>query len=465
MHALKSHAEPPPFDPPDGSDGPRQTGPTPIDWTLLVLAAARRRLWLAVLIWASGIGAAAAYYVLRTPMYRAETKIHAQRQLALPSFVQRSTFDEDPTRSAWELVHRKDNLLSLIEQANLLPGHTGKLAPNDRHRWDGAIDLSEDDLSEDEVVNAMALRLHRNLSVVIEGSTVTMAIDWPDAQQAYRIIESARQNFLEARHVQEITGIDEVISMLEGRAAALRSELERVSEAVAGEMAKEDPAPARVRVEPNENLVRLKASVEAKTRAITDLEDIRRRRLADLQAQLDQMKGVYSEKFPGVISLRQEIASVSRESPQIAALRAEEAKLRTEYSAMIASDRSRRGAAGPAVARSARELDEAVLQDDRVREARTQYQQMEGRLNAARIDLDIARAAFKHRYKVIWPTQVPKKPVSPNPLKIFGPGILAALLLGVFAAAAPDLLRGRILQRWQLERLLGVPIVGELPRR
>ena len=465
MHAFKSHPEPLPSDLSGAADSPRPGGPTPMDWALLVLGAAKRRLALAILVWACGSAAAAAYFARCPPLYRVETKIHVQRQLALPSFVQRSAFDDDPTHSAWELVHRKANLLSLIEQAKLIPGGVGKPAPIEQRSWDGATAGDDDELTDDDVVNSMALRLHRSLSVVVEGSTVTIAIDWPVPRQAYEIVELARQNFLEARHAQEITGIEEVISLLEGRTGTLREQLEKVSQEVGAEVAKEEPAPVAVSVEPNENLVRLKASLDAKVRAITDLEDFRRRRLADLQAQLDQMKGVYSDEFPGVISLRQEIASLSRESPQIAALRAEEAALRREYSAIAADERSRRAAVRPGVTRPVRDLDQAVLQDARVREARTQYQQMEERLNAARIDLDIARAAFRHRYKVIWPAQIPKEPVSPNPLKIFGLGILAALLLGVIAAAAPDLLRGRILQRWQLERLLEVPIVGELRRR
>jgi len=65
---------------------------------------------------------------------------------------------------------------------------------------------------------------------------------------------------------------------------------------------------------------------------------------------------------------------------------------------------------------------------------------------------------------VIWPAEVPKDPVSPNPVKVFGLGFLASLFLAVVAAAYPDLRRGRIVERWQIERTLRLPILAELDR-
>jgi hypothetical protein len=41
---------------------------------------------------------------------------------------------------------------------------------------------------------------------------------------------------------------------------------------------------------------------------------------------------------------------------------------------------------------------------------------------------------------------------------------LAALLLALFVAAAPDLRAGRVMQRWQVERVLDLPVLAELRR-
>jgi hypothetical protein len=60
---------------------------------------------------------------------------------------------------------------------------------------------------------------------------VTIGIDWPDPNMGYRLVESAQQHFLEARHAQDISMIAETISIIEGHTARLR---ENIDQAVAG---------------------------------------------------------------------------------------------------------------------------------------------------------------------------------------------------------------------------------------
>ncbi|MCI0571993.1 MAG: lipopolysaccharide biosynthesis protein [Myxococcaceae bacterium] len=469
MHSLRPAPELPlPEDASqDYGDAQASRGATVLDWVSLVLVAAARRKLLAGGVFLLGMGLSVAYLVQRTPLYRVETRILAQRQLALPSIVQRSVIDEEPTRSARELVHRRDNLLNLIKQANLPVEPPVKMGePNLGLRIGGSW-FSGASLAEQDPLNALAIELDKALLVTTDENTIAIRIDWPHPEQAYHLVEAAQQNFLEARHVQEITALGEVISALQVRVVSLREQLESVTEEVRRELSR-GSASARAAtarpVETDEEIVRLKSSLEAKERALQDLEEMRRRRLGELQAQLAQMRGVYSEEFPGIVSLRQEISAMSSESPQVAALRAEEAKLRADYNARTAESR-RQHAVTAGAALPPRPIDGFRLEDDeRVLEARVQYQQMLDRLIAAQVDFDTARSAFKHRYKVIWPAQTPNAPVSPNPLKVIGLGMLGALLLALLAAAAPDVLAGLLLRRWQLERGLGLPILARVRR-
>jgi uncharacterized protein involved in exopolysaccharide biosynthesis len=105
-----------------------------------------------------------------------------------------------------------------------------------------------------------------------------------------------------------------------------------------------------------------------------------------------------------------------------------------------------------------------VDENERVREARYRYQQMVERMNQAELELDASRAAFKYRYDVIWPAQVPKQPVSPNPIKVFGLGGFALLLLSLAVATWLDWRSGLVLERWQVERELDLPVLGDLSR-
>lgn len=441
----------------DDDDG---NGVTPLHWIRLVLASAARRWWVVLLVAASGFAASVVYYRSRPSVYRVETMLLAQRPQALPSVV-RPLFDGDPARSAWETIHRKDNLLAIVRAAKLVPAEDDPVAKRQWPAWLVRFGFLEKPGEARDPTEFMVRLLDRLLRVSVEEGTVRIQFDWPDAQQAYVVVNTALENYLAARHAQEVTAIEEVIVVLQTRTTELRTEFE----AVLSQSSRRRPVVPRLPPSaraPSEELTRLSADLEAKQRALRDVEEMSRRREADLNAQLNQALNTLSEAHPTVIELRQQLALASKASPQLQALRADERAARLAYNQRAALE----GAGQPTVAPSL-VIDPSASQeeDQMVREARVQYEQMNSRLHEARVELDAARAAFKYRYNVIWPPQVPTDPVSPSAKKILGAGLLASLMLGLGLAAAPDVLRGRVIQRWQVERLLELPVLGEIERK
>ena len=445
---------------------------TPADMIRLALVSARRLPLLISAFFLLGVGASIVYLVMRAPMYRVETTVLTQRAQALPSPI-RSTVQDEPTRSAHEVIHRRENLLALIQQTNLYSSAAASRGAETRRPvLQRFLGLVSEAFADRDPLDALLKRLDRMLVVTTNEatSTITISIDWPDPSQAYQIVETATQNFLETRHIQEITAIDEVVSMLKGRAAALRDELDRVTEEAQRQAARQEtgsypeqmPIPAAPQ-SGGEELVRLKAMVDSKERAIQDVEELRRRQLANLQAQLDQKRGAFTDAYPAVIALRQDIEALSRESPQIVKLREEQRKLQETYLARLAQQR--RSAPSSAGSRPARQVQSTTVeQNEAVRDARFQYQQVVERLNSAQLELDAARVAFKYRYSVVWPAEVPAKPVSPKPLIVLGVGIPGAVFLAILAATLLEMRRGTVLRRWQVERGLGLPVLAELKR-
>jgi uncharacterized protein involved in exopolysaccharide biosynthesis len=433
---------------------------TPFDWAWFVLRAAWRRKLLAIALALASFASSVAYLAAKKPMYRAEAKVLAQRGQALPSAA-RSVFEDLPTRSAWEMIHRRENLVSLARDAQLLPVGAPPqeaMAPHSLLDWI----LRRPPHPAADPLDVVVTVLDRRLMVGIDEGTITISIDWSDPRQAYDIVKAALESFLEARHVQEVTAIDESISALQARAASLRDDLEAAVEAAhRNARTPRVVAPAVKRASPE--LLRLRGVLDSKLRAIQDVEEYRRRRLAELQAQLDQARNTLSEGHPTVIGLKNDIEALSRESPQVKVLRDEEHQARTEYDARLA----REGTADQAVNAPAPIVlpDRTVDQDERVRNSRFQYEQMLARVNTARAEADAARAAFKYRYNVVWPPQVPREPISPKPFKILGFGLLGSIALALAAAAAPDILRGRICEQWQVERVLRLPVLGTLDKR
>lgn len=452
----------------DGSDyeGGTSRGPkvTPFNWLALAVRAARRRKVIAVAVFVLAFAASLAFALTRKPVYRVYTTILAQRSSALPSAA-RAGFEDLPTRSAWEIVHRRENLVAIVKETNLVAGAATAEEPDLRTRVKRALGLGRAAAPMDPV-DRLVLVLDKELEVSTEEGTITIKLDWPDPRQAHAVVQAALQNFLESRHLQEVTAIDEIISVLRGRAAVLRKNLDDVM----SDVQRRRPLPARTPAlpmvgGPSEELVRLQSLLSSKQRAIEDVENFRRRRIAEVDAQLQQALNALSEAHPTVIALRQELAAVSRESPQVGTLREEERKLR----AQVAERAAREGTTATAAALATQlpiAADPARTTDDpRVIEARAQYEQMNQRLGAAQVELDAARAAFKYRYNVVWPPQVPQAPFGNSRLELALAGLVLSLGLAIAVAAAPDVLRGRIMQRWQVERTLDLPVLGEIQRK
>lgn len=463
-------------------------GPVPADYLLFVLRAARRRKRAAIVAFLAGLAACTAYFLLMPPRYRAETRILAQRQQSLPSIVRSSVGDDRPTLAASELIHRRDNLVELIRQAGLLavppeaPAAPAAPAavepvvpvcraavpalPTSAPASPSPSPFHSPFASADDPLEELVLLLDRRLKVEAGDVTIDIALDWPEPRQAYRIVEGALQNFLEARHVQEVTALDENIAILLGRAAVLRGELAEAAEELRRDSARDlaRPAGAQPLAAPappveNEEAVRLRSMLDAKVRTIADVEEFRRRRLAELQAQYESRRSIYAWAHPEMVNLRLDIQALSGDSAQLAALRAEEKRLREQSGPPPAAPEGAEAAPRPVQEETA--TGAGAGRTERLREASARYRELMASVNQARLELDAARSAFKHRYKVIWPAQVPKKPVSPNPWKVFGAGGLGSLLLAILVAATLDWRSGRVLERWQLERGLGLPVLWE----
>jgi len=89
---------------------------------------------------------------------------------------------------------------------------------------------------------------------------------------------------------------------------------------------------------------------------------------------------------------------------------------------------------------------------------------MSDRLNVAMLERDAAGAAFKYRYVVSWPAELPLNPTSPSAPRYFGLGLLGSILLSLLVVTALELRRGRVNQRWQILRQLGLPILADQGR-
>jgi uncharacterized protein involved in exopolysaccharide biosynthesis len=234
-------------------------------------------------------------------------------------------------------------------------------------------------------------------------------------------------------------------------------------------------------VEPDPELARLKVTIESKERAISDLEEFRRRKLSELNASLAEKRAMYTDNHPAVVDLRQTIASLS-ESPELQALRADIDRLKEEFEqkSSVARAESRpvpvlgvaapRGAP-PALPGSIIRIEQESSDDQdpsvmyarmQLKKAIEQYALLRAEIEKTEIDFDKADAAFKYRYSVTDPPQKPKGPTKPTLVAVALAGLVAGLVVAIFAAVAVEVDGGRFIARAQIEQLLDLPTLGEI---
>src|SRR6059058_4100256 len=288
-----------------------------------------RRKFLALTVFAVVLGCAVLSLYALPKEYDSEVKLIGQRNQVISSLAvpgrNMPTDADAPARAAWDTIMRRDNLVALIEQTGLVSHFYSHRSPAGRLK-DRINTLLGRGLSEDAKLDVVLGMLEKRLVVSSSTSwqgegTISIGVEWPDPVMAHTLVEAAQQSFIEARHISELSNIAEAISILEGHSGLMREEVEEAAEALAkvrnARVARTaptpapTPAPAPRPARPTEASLQLKSIIEAKQRAIDDLEEFRRKRLLELQARLSEQKAIYSETHPIVVDLAQSVRSMS----------------------------------------------------------------------------------------------------------------------------------------------------------
>lgn len=433
------------------------------------LGSIRRRRWLFLLIFGGMVLLAAGGLAVMPRTYEVETRLLAQKNAVLAVRADSNAW-EVPTRSAADTILRRDNLHALIRETNLIEEWPKRRAPILRLKDWLQSKLGPPPTDEERLLALTGL-LQNELTVwTTPDGTVVIKLRWPDGAMACRIVEIAQQRFIETRHVAEISTIGEQIAILEGHSAELKAKVEkgmaevqllRERSAAKGRAAKR-PAAVRAPPVPDEppEVVRLRVMLEAKRRAISDLDEFRRHRLVEQQTRMMELAPVYSKNNPVVVDLQKSIEALENDSPELRELRQEEARLRAELEKR--SDRVDPSVPGLSSLPQDLFRMDGLSDDPALDYARAQllfsakqYAAMRERIDSARVELDTARAAFKYRYSVILPPEIPRGPVKPKAVLVMVAASLAGLLLALLGTTVADLRSGAVLEPWQVLDLLG----------
>lgn len=441
----------------------------------------------------ASLGLSVAKFLPRS--YYSQTSLLPKRSSTIAALVNPErlhTLDPDPpnplrppgevdsvTRAASKAIMRRENLVTLIKRVNLIDRWDATRAPLLRLK-DVLMQYLSGRPNEDIKLDAMVGMLEKKLSVDLNDGKVVISIVWPDPQLAYELVDAAQQSFLEARQREELATISDAMEILQlhekqaadnTRAAFLQFEKVFAEIMIERRRAIGDPRVGGFNT--NQHLAEMRFLIRAKRRALADAEEKHNRRLEDMQAELLEQRKLYGAGHPTLVEMEQRVAALRAQgSPQVKVLQGEEDELTREYEsfggqAVPFPDEPMPDPYGlervlmgilPAVA----ENPKAALAADELRGRLLVQNQIRRRIEAAKMERDISQASFKYRYTLLTPAEFPRKPVKPNAKVIAIGGIVAGIVLGIFAALARDVLSGRLLQAWQVKRGLGLPVLAEL---
>jgi hypothetical protein len=85
----------------------------------------------------------------------------------------------------------------------------------------------------------------------------------------------------------------------------------------------------------------------------------------------------------------------------------------------------------------------------KIQDAITRYGDLRSSLRGAQVELDVAKAAFKYKYHVITPAEVPEHPKPPSTALAALLAVLAAVLMAFLSPTILDLCSGWLVNVWR----------------
>ncbi len=405
-----------------------------------------------------------------------------------------------PLAGAEDLILRHENLEAIVRETDLIHKRAARRPPVLKLK-DRITRSLVGEPSEKDQIAILVATIESKIEVTVEKSDLTIIASWSDGQTAADLARAARESFVKARHVAEMSAFEEKMAILSGHATKMVGEIETFAEQVRASRTERvnqvrGEATARIKAadgaasaaaavaprvvvarstEPDPELPVLKDKLATLKRNLADVEAERDRRLHEAQAKFDDMKLHLTASHPDVVTQGERVAMLAQVPSNMALLQAEvkdadseirqrEGLSRTGGALTYGTPSAARTPAGdplpPDVALLLRDDTGDPALTTQLSSAMMTYATLRNDLLTTRIELDTAQAAFNHRYQVIIPAEVPPKPSKPKPGVIVAIGLLASLLIGIAIPVGLAVREGVLAERWQVE--LQLPVLAEL---
>ncbi len=463
----------------------------------------KRHRIIAIAVFCAVIGLSVVMLLIMPRTYETGARIltnPGQSLLQLEPYVAR--------QSATELITSRENLLAVIEENKL------------KERWEStrtsigrikdqvltAIFGEEAQGPDDERLTLILLFMLKNkIMVNMSQQVIEIGVQWHDAETSFLIAKTLVRRFLDDQYERENAEYLVNIANLKKRLKLAEVEL-KFAEKQYKETLKKDDASSAKRSSSNtssrssiavsapksdvessaskisrEEREEMEEELAMKKREIEMLENNYLQRLGEAKNRLAELKTTLGPRHPEVVKQERLVSLLTSPPPSLKTLRAEKdelaARLKQATSASSKSTsrrRSRRpsrrtGSSSSSSSSSSSPSTESEFASAEQEELFLEYQQarddrnrLAGDLANAKIEYEAGKAALDLRYKVSQPPIFPTGPIKPNPKKILIAALVVGLILGIFLAVFVDIRSGILLESWQVSRMMGIPILGEM---
>jgi hypothetical protein len=320
----------------------------------------------------------------------------------------------------------------------------------------------------------MVRSLEKRLTVQVKGPQVTIGFDWPEADTAVRVVHRIEHNLLDSRRDAELLPLEQKSASLESSVGAAQQRVDALAERIAAAIKLKRrgaraasvrglQAEGRFRDLPDPQLARWRLQIIANRKAITELEDARRKRLSELNAVLAEQMATLGTGNPALRETQQKIRALDSDGTELARRKSLEQTLLASY--VREGGKEIELTAEPfAWPPELREEDPAIGFDKaNLAIQQSNLSRLLDEAEQARVTLAAARASFTSRYVEMLPPEVPDDPVFPNPVLLLLAGVLGGAVVAFFGAVAADLSGGILREPWQVRRRLEVPLLAQVP--
>jgi polysaccharide biosynthesis transport protein len=445
--------------------------------------------------------------------YRSGTLILVEQPTMPKDYVTPNVNDDlqDRLRSITQQILSRTRLLHIIDQQNLYADARGRLTPDEKveqmrkqieielvHDGEGRVSAfnvyysSHDPLVAQRVTSELTnLFISENLEVRQQQSEDTTKFLEGQLETARKTLSDQEEKIREfkGQHVGELPAqVGSNLQILAGMQSQLQTEEDALN------TAKQQRVYLETLVNQYRSLQGSPKNAGGTTATLPALDE----ELNKLRAQLADLSSHYTDRHPDVRALKEQIAKTQKMRDQIAAdLKASAAQADSNAAAGTPDAADMRDASSPMMQlqgqlqanrveianreRSVEELKakvtdyQARLNQEPVREqqlsdltrgyeqSKANYDELLKKKNESAMATSMELLQQGERFRIIDPPSLPVKPDFPNRLKFCAIGLGIGLVLGTLVAGAFEMMDDRIYEEKELQKLLPVAVISEIP--